>query len=76
MREMKQSTNGKYRYICTKYQRMRVIEDLLKQRPYKRIELARLFSVHRSMITRLINEMMLVLPVQEDEKRRVYIDAD
>jgi hypothetical protein len=73
MKEIKQSTRGKYRHINTKYQRMKKIEDLIKTRPYKRSELCVLFETGKSNISRYIDEMMLVLPVQEDEQRRVFI---
>lgn len=73
MKEMKQTTNGKYRYITTKYQRMKKIEELIKIRPYKRCELCRLFETGKSNISRYIDEMMLVIPIQEDDERRVFI---
>jgi len=46
---------------------------LIKIRPYKRCELCKLFCTSRSNISRYINEMMLVIPIQEDESRRVFI---
>lgn len=75
LKELKQTPENKYRFIDSRYQRMRKIEDLIKTKAYKRIELARLFGVNRSTITRIIDEMSLVVPIREDKERRLYIDS-
>lgn len=68
LRELKQSDRGKYSMFETKYIRCRKIEELLKQKPMRRSDLARVFSVNKSTITRNVNDLSVVVPIREDEK--------
>ena len=73
MSELKQSPYGKYSRFQTKYIRCRKIEELLKQKKYKRSELAKLFGVNRSTISKDINSMSVIIPIQE-QLGKLYVD--
>ncbi|ADK81616.1 hypothetical protein Spirs_2503 [Sediminispirochaeta smaragdinae DSM 11293] len=74
LRELKQSDRGKYSMFETKYIRCRKIEELLKQKPMRRSDLARVFSVNKSTITRNVNDLSVVVPIREDEKGYLHVD--
>ncbi|MCK4825563.1 helix-turn-helix domain-containing protein [bacterium] len=75
MRELKQSDNGTLSRFHTKYLRCREIEELLKQRKMKRCDIARKLGVNKSTVTRYINDLSLIIPIQE-EKGSLYVDKN
>ena len=75
IRELKQSDSKTLSRFHTKYLRCRKIEEILKQRKIKRVNLARKLGVNKSTITRYINDLSLILPIQE-EKGFLYVDKN
>lgn len=57
----------------SKWERIKMLEILLKKKKWKRTDLSKRLGVHRSTIGRYINEMSRIILIQEDEKGRVYI---
>lgn len=57
----------------TKWQRMKHLENLLKQHPWTKSGLARQLHVHRSTIGRYIDEMSELVLIQEDDNGRLSI---
>jgi hypothetical protein len=60
----------------TKFLRCRMIEELLKKHSWTRAQLARVFDVHRSTIGRDISDLSVLVPIQEDDSGRLYVDCD
>jgi len=75
IQELKQSDNGTLSRFETKYLRCRKIEEILKQRKIKRVDLARKLNVNRSTVTRYINDLSLLITIRE-EKGFLYVDCD
>jgi Fic family protein len=74
MSELKQSDRKKYSFFETKYLRCRKIEELLKQKKMRRIDIAREFGVHKSTAGRYINDLSLVVRLVEDDNGYLYVD--
>jgi len=73
MREVKQSDYGTFSRFQTKYLRCRKIEEMLKQQKLKRCNIARKLGVNKSTVTRYINDLSLIIPIQE-EKGYLYVE--
>jgi DeoR/GlpR family transcriptional regulator of sugar metabolism len=67
--ELKQSANGKYSYYEGHYLRCRKIEELLNKKSYTRSELAKLFSVSERTISRNLNDISIIVPIENIKGR-------
>ncbi len=66
MRELKQSNYGTLSRFQTKYLRCRKIEEMLIHSRIKRVTIAIRLGVNRSTVSRYINDLSLILPIQEE----------
>lgn len=75
--ELKQTPHGKYSRFETKYLRCRKIEELLASgKRVNRANLAELFNVSKSTITRYIQDLGNIIPIEEDRGRFLYVNKN
>lgn len=73
--ELKQSDIGKYSHFHTKYLRCRKIEEILKQKHMRRVDIARMFDIDRATAGRYVDDLSMIILIQENDGY-LYVDSN